>query len=31
VILNLNHGEARVLPKYQVKVEGGVVYVRVPW
>jgi nitrite reductase/ring-hydroxylating ferredoxin subunit len=31
VILHPNHGEARVLPKYQVKVEGGVVYVRVPW
>jgi nitrite reductase/ring-hydroxylating ferredoxin subunit len=31
VILHPNHGEVRVLPKYQVKVEEGVVYVRVPW
>ncbi|MEM1615112.1 MAG: Rieske (2Fe-2S) protein [Pyrobaculum sp.] len=31
VILHPNHGEARTLPRYQTKVEGGVVYVRVPW
>lgn len=31
VILHPNHGEARVLPRYQVKIDGNVVYVRVPW
>lgn len=31
VVLHPNHGEARTLPRYQTKVEGNVVFVRVPW
>lgn len=31
VILHPNHGEARTLPRYQVKIADGVIYVRVPW
>ncbi len=31
VVLHPNHGEARTQPRYPVKVENGVVYVKVPW
>lgn len=31
LLVHPNHGEARTLPRYRTKVEGNVVYVRVPW